>query len=158
MVLRIGAGLPRIDRMAMDIDFQPAITAFGTGATAAYLLLSGGHNGYNLLAAAPLVFLAATAGTRSVLAWCHNVLDVVLAQHDLTRFVAKAYGAAITRSGPTGRCSPSAYSSRHLREKVPRLKKVCGKDRLWMSAYYVGTAGAVSAEAIRRYRMECQGK
>lgn len=50
------------------------------------------------------------------------------------------------------------YSSRRLREEFPWLKKVCGKDRLWTSAYYVGTAGAVSAEVIRRYIMECQGK
>ena len=50
------------------------------------------------------------------------------------------------------------HSSRYLREKFPRLKKVCGKDHLWTSSYYVGTAGAVSAETIKRYIMECQGK
>src|SRR5260370_25137599 len=50
------------------------------------------------------------------------------------------------------------YSSRFLREKFPHLKKVCGKDHLWTSSYYVGTAGAVSAETIRRYSSECQGK
>ncbi|OQW85915.1 MAG: IS200/IS605 family transposase, partial [Rhodoferax ferrireducens] len=32
------------------------------------------------------------------------------------------------------------------------------KEQLWTSAYYVGTAGSVSAETIRRYIMECQGK
>lgn len=50
------------------------------------------------------------------------------------------------------------YSSRFLRQKFPKLKKVCGKDSLWTSAYYVGTAGNVSAEVIRRYITESQGK
>ena len=50
------------------------------------------------------------------------------------------------------------YSSRYLREKFPRLNKVCGKDHLWTSSYYVGTAGVVATETIRRYIMECQGK
>jgi len=50
------------------------------------------------------------------------------------------------------------YSSRFLREKFPHLKKACGKDQLWTSSYYVGTAGSVSAETIMRYLAECQGK
>jgi putative transposase len=50
------------------------------------------------------------------------------------------------------------YSSRFLREKFPHLRKMCGKEHLWTSAYYVGTAGSVSAEVIRRYISECQGK
>lgn len=50
------------------------------------------------------------------------------------------------------------YSSRFLRERFPHLKKVCGKDHVWTSSYYVGTAGAVSAETIARYITECQGK
>lgn len=50
------------------------------------------------------------------------------------------------------------YTSRHLREEFPYLKKACGKDQLWTQAYYVGTAGQVSAETIRRYIQECQGK
>ena len=50
------------------------------------------------------------------------------------------------------------YSSRYLREKFPKLKQICGKDHLWTSSYYVGTAGSVSAETIRRYIMECRGK
>jgi putative transposase len=50
------------------------------------------------------------------------------------------------------------YSSRYLRQRFPHLKKVCGKDHLWTQAYSVGTAGAVSAEIIRRYISECQGK
>jgi putative transposase len=50
------------------------------------------------------------------------------------------------------------YTSRFLREKYPHLKKMCGKDHLWTSRYYVGTAGVVSAEAIRRYILENQGK
>ncbi len=50
------------------------------------------------------------------------------------------------------------YSSRFLREKFPHLKKMRGKDHVWTSSYYVGTAGAVSAETIKRYITECQGK
>ena len=50
------------------------------------------------------------------------------------------------------------YSSRFLREKFPHLRKMCGKEHLWTSAYYVGTAGSGSAEVIRRYISECQGK
>lgn len=50
------------------------------------------------------------------------------------------------------------YSSRFLREKFPHLKKACGRDSLWTSAYYVGTAGHVSAEVINRYITECLGK
>lgn len=50
------------------------------------------------------------------------------------------------------------YTSKVLRQKFPFLKKVCGKDSLWTSSYYVGTSGEVSAEVIRRYITECQGK
>jgi putative transposase len=50
------------------------------------------------------------------------------------------------------------YTSRYLRLQFPFLKKLCGTDHLWTQAYYVGAAGAVSAETIRRYIAECQGK
>jgi len=50
------------------------------------------------------------------------------------------------------------HSSRFLREKFPHLKKLCGKEHLWTSSYYVGTTGNISAETIRRYIVECQGK
>lgn len=50
------------------------------------------------------------------------------------------------------------YSSRFLREKFPHLKKLCGKEHLWTSSYYVGTTGNISAGTIRRYIVECQGK
>lgn len=50
------------------------------------------------------------------------------------------------------------YSSRYLREKYPHLKKMCGKEHLWTSSYYVGSAGAVSTETIKRYILENQGK
>ena len=49
------------------------------------------------------------------------------------------------------------YSSRKLRAEYPHLKRLCGKEQLWTQAYYVGTAGQVSAESIRRYIQECQG-
>ena len=50
------------------------------------------------------------------------------------------------------------YSSRYVREQFPRLTKVCGKDHLWTSCYFVGTAGAISAETIKRSIEECQEK
>ena len=50
------------------------------------------------------------------------------------------------------------YSSRIIRQKFPALAKRTGKEQLWTSAYYVGTAGSVSAEVIKRYIMESQGK
>jgi REP element-mobilizing transposase RayT len=33
-----------------------------------------------------------------------------------------------------------------------------GKEQLWTSAYYVGTAGHVSTTIIKRYIVENQGK
>ncbi len=50
------------------------------------------------------------------------------------------------------------YSSRIVRQQFPQLAKRTGRDQLWTSAYYVGTAGAVSSEVIKRYIMDCQGK
>src|SRR5439155_144315 len=50
------------------------------------------------------------------------------------------------------------HSSRYVRTKFPCLKTVCGKDHVWTSSYSVGTAGAVSAEPIKRDILECQGK
>jgi putative transposase len=50
------------------------------------------------------------------------------------------------------------YSSRMIRQQFPALAKRTGKEQLWTSAYYVGTAGAVSASVIRRYISDCQGK
>ena len=50
------------------------------------------------------------------------------------------------------------HSSRRIRAQFPQLAKKTGKEQLWTSAYYVGTAGQVSAEVIRRYITESQGK
>jgi putative transposase len=50
------------------------------------------------------------------------------------------------------------YTSRYLRERFPRLKKVCGKEHLWTQSYSVGTAGSVSVVTIKRYLLENQGK
>lgn len=44
-----------------------------------------------------------------------------------------------------------------LREEFPHLKKYIWKYRtLWSPSYYVGTAGNMSAETVRRYILECQ--
>jgi len=50
------------------------------------------------------------------------------------------------------------YSSRLLRKQFPELKRICGHEQLWTQAYYVGTAGAVSADVIARYIKDCQGR
>ena len=50
------------------------------------------------------------------------------------------------------------YTSFILRKQFPRLKTICGKDSLWTSAYYVGTAGNMSSQTIIRYITECQGR
>lgn len=42
-------------------------------------------------------------------------------------------------------------TARRLFLKHPDLKKSLGGDHLWSPSYYVGTAGNVSAETIRRY-------
>jgi putative transposase len=42
-------------------------------------------------------------------------------------------------------------SARKLRLIFPQLRKRTRSDRLWAPSYYVGTAGQVSAETIRRY-------
>ena len=49
-------------------------------------------------------------------------------------------------------------SSRELRTRFPELRRICGREQLWTQVYYVGTAGAVSAQVIRRYVTQCQGR
>jgi hypothetical protein len=72
--------------------------------------------------------------------------------------------AVMIRVGPA-RWSPAllanllkGHPSKYLRERFPRLKRLCGPDQLWSQAYCIGTVGQVSAETIRRYIQECQGK
>jgi putative transposase len=45
-------------------------------------------------------------------------------------------------------------TSKTLRNKYPYLKSL---PSMWTKTYYVGTAGNVSSEAIKRYIEECQG-
>ena len=45
-------------------------------------------------------------------------------------------------------------SSHRLRNKYPYLKSL---PSMWTKTYYVGTAGNVSSETIKRYIEECQG-
>jgi putative transposase len=42
-------------------------------------------------------------------------------------------------------------SARQLRLIFPELRKRTRSDRLWAPSYYVGTAGHVSAETIKKY-------
>src|SRR5262249_51560181 len=74
-------------------------------------------------------------------------------QHDLTLLALETDQdhVHVFVSAPP-RLSPSTlagllkgHTSRYLREKFPHLGKLCGKEHLWASSYYVGTAGSVSA-------------
>lgn len=49
-------------------------------------------------------------------------------------------------------------SSRYLRQEFPAEinKPIWKVGTLWAPSYYVGTAGAVSADVIKRYIQECQ--
>ncbi len=47
-------------------------------------------------------------------------------------------------------------SAKKLFQRFPQLRKEYWKNHLWAPSYYVGTAGQVSAETIRRYIEECQ--
>lgn len=47
-------------------------------------------------------------------------------------------------------------SARRLLMRYPELAKKTGRGTLWAPSYYVGTAGAVSSEIIKRYIEECQ--
>jgi putative transposase len=44
-------------------------------------------------------------------------------------------------------------SSKKLLEKFPHLRT---REELWSRTYYVGSAGTVSEETIRRHIEECQ--
>lgn len=50
------------------------------------------------------------------------------------------------------------HSSRTVRRQFPDLAKRTGRDQLWTQAYYVGTAGQVSAQIIQRYITHCQNR
>lgn len=47
-------------------------------------------------------------------------------------------------------------SARKLLMRYPTLAKKTGRGTVWAPSYYIGTAGAVSAEVIKRYIEECQ--
>ncbi len=49
-------------------------------------------------------------------------------------------------------------TARKLFKEFPELKKKLWDGHLWTPSYYVGTAGNVSTETIRRYIEECQRK
>lgn len=42
------------------------------------------------------------------------------------------------------------YSSRKMRQEFPELKKII-KDELWTRTYFIGSAGTVSANTIKKY-------
>lgn len=60
-------------------------------------------------------------------------------------------------------CKPSniakllkGISSRWLLMKYPNLSTHKGRSKLWSPSYYIGTAGNITAQTIKRYIEECQ--
>jgi putative transposase len=97
--------------------------------------------------------------TKELIAECCEHHDLTLLALETDQDHVQVFVSAPPRFAPAEIANLlKGYSSRYLRERFPHLKRVCGKDHLWTQAYYVGTAGHVSAEVIRRYIMECQGK
>ena len=97
--------------------------------------------------------------TKELIAECCERHDLTLLALETDQDHVYVFVSAPPRFSPAEIANLlKGYSSRYLRERFPHLKRVCGKDHLWTQAYYVGTAGGVSAEVIRRYIMECQGK
>ena len=47
-------------------------------------------------------------------------------------------------------------SGKKLFQEFPELREEYWRNHIWAPSYYVGTAGQVSAETIRRYIEECQ--
>ncbi len=50
------------------------------------------------------------------------------------------------------------WSARRVLLAFPDLARKSGRGTLWAPSYYVGTAGNISAETIRRYIEECQDR
>jgi putative transposase len=99
------------------------------------------------------------AETKKLIAACCEQHDVTLLALETDVDHVHVFVSAPPRLSPSTIAGLlKGYTSRYLREKFPHLKKLCGKEHLWSSSYYVGTAGSVSAEVIRRYISECQGK
>jgi putative transposase len=97
--------------------------------------------------------------TKELLAECCEQHDLTLLALESDQDHIHVFVSAPPRFSPAAIANLlKGYSSRYLRERFPHLKRVCGKEHLWTQAYYVGTAGTVTAEVIRRYIMECQGK
>ncbi len=97
--------------------------------------------------------------TKELIAECCERHDLTLLALETDQDHIHVFVSAPPRVSPAEIANLlKGYSSRYLRERFPHLKRVCGKDHLWTQAYYVGTAGTVSAEIIRRYIMESQGK
>ena len=100
-----------------------------------------------------------TAETKRLMAECCERNGLVLLSCETDDDHVHVFVSAPPRWSPAQIANVlKGYSSRYLREKFPELKKLCGREQLWTQAYYVGTAGTVAAEVIRRYIEECQGK
>jgi putative transposase len=50
------------------------------------------------------------------------------------------------------------WSARCLLKEFPGLGQKTGRGTLWAPSYYIGTAGTVSSETIKKYIEECQDR
>ena len=99
------------------------------------------------------------AETKRLIAECCERHEITLLEIETDQDHLHVFVSAPPRMSPAWIANLlKGYSSKCLRETFPHLKKLCGKEHLWTSAYYIGTAGSVSAEVIHRYISECQGK
>jgi putative transposase len=99
------------------------------------------------------------AETKRLIAQCCERLGLTLLEVETDEDHIHVFVSAPPRFSPARIANLlKGYTSRYVREKFPRLNKVCGKEHLWTQSYYVGTAGAVSAETIKRYILENHGK
>lgn len=99
------------------------------------------------------------AETKRLIAECCDRHGITLLALETDEDHVHVFVSALPRYSPADIAGLlKGYSSKYLREQFPHLKKKCGKEHLWTQAYYIGTAGNVSAEVIRRYIEECQGK
>ena len=97
--------------------------------------------------------------TRHLLQECCDRHGITLLEAETDEDHVHAFVSAPPRFSPAKIAGLlKGYSSLMLRKKFSRLSNLTGGKQLWTQSYYVGTAGKVSTEIIRRYISECQGK
>ena len=90
---------------------------------------------------------------------CYTQYGIMLIELKTDRDHVHVFVSAPPRYSPANLANLlKGYTLRHLCERHLKLKQICGKNQLWTQAYFVVTVGQVSADTIRPYISECQGK